>query len=80
MRYLRHAAITAVVTAAVSIAAAGISVADDQALPRASKSYLWHNGPVDFVDTSKFKKDPPYVIGFSNASISSGVGGSPRRS
>src|SRR5690348_10387507 len=70
MTYLRHAAVTALVTAAVSLAAAGISVADDQALPRASKSYLWHNGPVDFVDTSKFKKDPPYVIGFSNASIS----------
>jgi ribose transport system substrate-binding protein len=70
MRYLRHAAITAVVTAAVSLAAAGIAVADDSALPRASKSYLWHNGPVDFVDTSKFKKAPPYVIGFSNASIS----------
>ena len=70
MTYLGHAAVTALVTAAVSLAAAGISVADDQALPRASKSYLWHNGPVDFVDTSKFKKDPPYVIGFSNASIS----------
>jgi ribose transport system substrate-binding protein len=44
------------------------SSAEEQA--RASRSYLWHNGPVDFVDTSKFKKDPPYTIGFSNASIS----------
>lgn len=38
--------------------------------PRVSKSYLYHNGEVAFVDTSKFKKEPPYTIGFSNASIS----------
>ncbi|MET1029293.1 MAG: substrate-binding domain-containing protein, partial [Dongiaceae bacterium] len=34
-----------------------------------SRAWLW--GPLnEMVDTTKFKKDPPYVIGFSNASIS----------
>ena len=36
-------------------------------LPR---TLLWSPGPVEFFDASQFKKDPPYVIGFSNASIS----------
>jgi ribose transport system substrate-binding protein len=36
----------------------------------ASRTLLWSTSDVPFVDTSKFKKDGPYVIGFSNASIS----------
>ena len=43
-----------------SIAAAG-------AFPR---SWLWDTLPLKMVDTSKYKKAPPYVIGFSNASVS----------
>ena len=35
-----------------------------------SRSEIWHNGPIKFVDTTPFKKAPPYTIGFSNASIS----------
>ena len=31
---------------------------------------LWASRDLEYVDTSKFKKDGPYVIGFSNASIS----------
>lgn len=35
-----------------------------------SRSYLWDSNPVKMQDMSKYKKKPPYTIGFSNASIS----------
>ncbi len=35
-----------------------------------SRAWLWGPSLNEMVDTAKFKKDPPYVIGFSNASIS----------
>jgi len=35
-----------------------------------SRSWLWDPNAVKMMDTSKYKKEPPYVIGFSNASIS----------
>ncbi|MCX5515430.1 sugar ABC transporter substrate-binding protein [Kaistia algarum] len=34
------------------------------------RTWLWNPGFNNMVDTSKWKKDGPYVIGFSNASIS----------
>lgn len=34
------------------------------------RSWLWTSGPIKMVDTSKYKKEGPYKIGFSNASIS----------
>lgn len=36
----------------------------------ASRTMLWSTVPIEVVDTSAYKKDGPYVIGFSNASIS----------
>lgn len=36
----------------------------------ASRTMLWSTVPIEMVDTSGFKKDGPFVIGFSNASIS----------
>jgi ribose transport system substrate-binding protein len=36
----------------------------------APRSFLWSPQPNALVDTSKYKKNPPYVIGFSNASVS----------
>ncbi|WP_244538073.1 ABC transporter substrate-binding protein [Mesorhizobium sp. YR577] len=36
----------------------------------ASRTLLWSTTNIPFVDTTKFKKDGPYVVGFSNASIS----------
>jgi len=62
--------------AAVAVAAAaavtGVGFADDAktGMGRTSRSYLWQHGPAEFSDTTKFKKAPPYVIGFSNASVS----------
>jgi ribose transport system substrate-binding protein len=35
-----------------------------------SRSFLWNQDFHQMVDTLKYKKEPPYVIGFSNASIS----------
>lgn len=68
MRY-KSVLTTAAALLGTSLLTWNVACADDAA-PRASKSYLWHNGPADIVDTSKFKKEPPYTIGFSNASIS----------
>jgi ribose transport system substrate-binding protein len=36
----------------------------------ASRSMLWSTQPITVVDTTKYKKAGPYIIGFSNASIS----------
>jgi ribose transport system substrate-binding protein len=43
------------------------SVAWADAFPR---SWLWDTNALKMVDTSKYKKKAPYVIGFSNASVS----------
>lgn len=36
----------------------------------APRTLLWAPGPLEFFDASEFEKEPPYTIGFSNASIS----------
>ena len=41
--------------------------ADYQGVPR---TFLWNPGGVDIYDAAEYKKDGPYVIGFSNASLS----------
>lgn len=60
------------ITAAAILLATVPAAAEDnkegyKGIPR---TLLWSPGPVDFYDASEFKKDPPYTIGFSNASIS----------
>ena len=54
----------------LSLGAASFARAEDAPAQRVSRSEIWHNGPIKFVDTTPFKKAPPYTIGFSNASIS----------
>ena len=58
---------------------AGLAVASVPALAQdaeksgykgASRTMLWSTVPIEMVDTSAYKKDGPFVIGFSNASIS----------
>lgn len=58
---------------------AGLAVASVPALAQdaeksgykgASRTMLWSTVPIEIVDTSAYKKDGPFVIGFSNASIS----------
>ena len=56
-----------VATGAVSPAGAQDATARYNGKPR---TLLWANRDIEYVDTSKYKKAPPYVIGFSNASIS----------
>jgi ribose transport system substrate-binding protein len=34
------------------------------------RTFLWNPGPIQFTDTAKFKKDPPWTIAVANASIS----------
>lgn len=58
---------TAAVAAAIGMAA-GSAISDGyDGVPR---TFLWNPGVTDIYDASEFKKDGPYVIGFSNASIS----------
>lgn len=45
----------------------GVASADYKGVPR---TFLWNPGTIEIYDTSKFAKEGPYVIGFSNASIS----------
>ena len=45
----------------------GTAMAQYDGVPR---TFLWNPGTMDIYDTSEFAQDPPYVIGFSNASIS----------
>ena len=56
---------------AVAVSASGDVVAQDKngyrGVPR---TFLWANDAIEFTDTSQYKKDPPYIIGFSNASVS----------
>jgi ribose transport system substrate-binding protein len=58
--------ITILIVCAFVFTAMG-SIAAAERFPR---SWLWDTSALKMVDTSKFKKDPPYVIGFSNASVS----------
>ncbi len=46
----------------------GIARADEY--KGAPRTFLWNPDGMEIVNTSKFAKKPPYVIGFSNASIS----------
>ena len=48
---------------------AGSGPADAQ-YAGAPRTFLWNPGFNEIFDAAKFKKDPPYTIGFSNASIS----------
>ena len=55
-----------------ALAAAGMffavsASADYEGVPR---TFLWNPGTVDIYDAAEHKKDGPYVIGFSNASLS----------
>lgn len=67
------------ISALLGLTALGAARAEDKAAaPGAGKpgyygvprTWLWNPGFNNMVDTTKWKKDGPYVIGFSNASIS----------
>jgi ribose transport system substrate-binding protein len=54
----------------VAIALVGMVLGSIAEARMLSRSWLWDPNAVKMVDTSKYKKKPPYTIGFSNASIS----------
>lgn len=47
--------------------AASVALAEYNGVPR---TFLWNSGTVEIFDAAEYKKDGPYTIGFSNASIS----------
>ncbi len=46
--------------------------ADSASYTGQSRTFLWNPDFNDIVDTSQYKKDPPYVVGFSNAGVADG--------
>lgn len=56
--------------AATSATAVYAQDAEKTGYQGASRTMLWSTAPIEMVDTTQYKKDGPYVIGFSNASIS----------
>jgi hypothetical protein len=65
---LSAAALAAVCCGAISVTA----LADDmkEGYKGVPRTFLWNPGPIEFTDTTKYKKPGRWVIGFSNASIS----------
>ncbi len=60
-------------TRTIAAAAAAIALSPSAALAEyegVPRTFLWNPGSVEIYDASEFRKDGPYVIGFSNASIS----------
>jgi ribose transport system substrate-binding protein len=60
--------------AAAALLIAGGLAADAQDEARdgyhgAPRTEIWSPVPLEYTDTTQYKKDPPYVIGFSNASV-----------
>ncbi len=65
----RHVAPVAL-AAAVCLSSAAAVAEDKPGYYGVPRTWLWNPGFNEMVDTSEWKKEPPYVIGFSNASIS----------
>ncbi len=70
MRY--KSILKAIALASSMLIGASFASADDAKTGYTGKprTLLWASRDLEYVDTSKYKKDGPYVIGFSNASIS----------
>ncbi len=68
--------VTIVLAGLLVMSGTSLVFAEEKARPEYIPSYVWEESPyVEFsdllmVDTSQFRKDPPWTIGFSNASIS----------
>ena len=59
---------TAALAATVGLFAATTAISEGyEGVPR---TFLWNPGSTEIFDAAEFKKDGPYVVGFSNASIS----------
>ena len=66
--YSRFAA--AALTAAMALSAGAALGQDAAGYQGAPRTIMWATGPIEFTDTTQYKKAPPYTIGFSNASVS----------
>jgi ribose transport system substrate-binding protein len=68
--------VTIVLVSLLVMSGMSLVFAEEESRPDYIPSYVWEESPyVEFsdllmVDTSQFRKDPPWTIGFSNASIS----------
>lgn len=63
--------VSASVVGLMSLSVAPVALAQDaDGYSGKPRTLLWSNRDIEYVDTSQFAKEPPYVVGFSNASIS----------
>ena len=54
-----------------AVAAVGNAVAQEKdGWKGAPRTFLWNSGPIQFTETAKYKKNPPWTIAVANASIS----------
>lgn len=68
----RHFALptaTAVLLAGGLAWATGAAAQEMDGYHGAPRTEIWSPVPLEYTDTTQYKKDPPYVIGFSNASV-----------
>jgi ribose transport system substrate-binding protein len=63
---------SALLAGLMASAACGVAAADEakDGYKGKPRTIMWASTDIDYTDTSDYKKDGPYVIGFSNASIS----------
>ncbi|NRA19833.1 MAG: substrate-binding domain-containing protein [Oceanospirillaceae bacterium] len=64
---INRALITVMSITVGALGIVGTATADYQGVPR---TFLWNPGNTEITDTTAYKKEGPYTIGFSNASIS----------
>jgi ribose transport system substrate-binding protein len=54
-----------------AVAVVGNAVAQEKdGWKGAPRTFLWNSGPIQFTETAKYKKNPPWTIAVANASIS----------
>lgn len=70
--FLRRAPVAAAAIATLPVAgtAAAAATGERPGYYGVPRTWMWNPNPNTMVDTTKWKKDGPYTIGFSNASIS----------
>jgi ribose transport system substrate-binding protein len=61
---------TAAAAAATLLISTQMTFAQDSGYQGVPRTFLWNPGSVDIFDAAEFAKEGPYVIGFSNCSIS----------
>ena len=63
---------TPLLGAALLVVSGGALGAESEGYSGQARTFLWNPGFNDVVETAEYKKQPPFVIGFSNAGVADG--------